>query len=232
MSVQSLSHGVWAFEENGVRSFLILGTNRALLLDTGWGTYDLQSEIKKLTSLPITLVLTHSDIDHIGLNEHFKADAWAHPAEFLSLAKKTPGITYHRAEDGQVFDLGGRSLKVIHCPGHTPGSIALLDEANGILFPGDIVSEATIFMFGEGRDFNEFIASQKRFKQLKNTVKTIYPCHGPCPIEPDGIYDELAELAARVIAGEKVTEVEHMVFPDEEFDVFIHRNGRASMYTF
>ena len=123
-------------------------------------------------------------------------------------------------------------MKVIHCPGHTPGSIALLDEENNILFSGDTVSEATVYMFGEGRDFNKFIESQERFKLLKDTVKIIYPCHGPCPIEPHGIYDDLAELAARVLEGEKVTETEHMVFPGEEFDVFIHGNGRVSMYTF
>lgn len=44
-------------------------------------------------------------------------------------------------EDGQVFDLGGRKVTVVHMPGHTPGEIALVDPSSRILFSGDACNQ-------------------------------------------------------------------------------------------
>ena len=46
---------------------------------------------------------------------------------------------YTVVEEGHVFDLGDRSLRVVHLPGHTPGSIGLIDERVRILFTGDVM---------------------------------------------------------------------------------------------
>ncbi|MFE8950303.1 MBL fold metallo-hydrolase [Streptomyces sp. NPDC007856] len=49
-------------------------------------------------------------------------------------------LRVHRTlQDGDVIDLGGRSLTVLHLPGHTPGCIALLEEHTGALFTGDVI---------------------------------------------------------------------------------------------
>ncbi|MER6144928.1 MBL fold metallo-hydrolase [Streptomyces sparsogenes] len=49
-------------------------------------------------------------------------------------------LTVHRTlQDGDVIDLGGRALTVLHLPGHTPGCIALLEERTGALFTGDVI---------------------------------------------------------------------------------------------
>ena len=52
--------------EQGVRFFLITGTERALLLYTGFGGPDLPARIAEITDLPLTVVLTHGDGDHTG----------------------------------------------------------------------------------------------------------------------------------------------------------------------
>lgn len=49
-------------------------------------------------------------------------------------------------EDGMEIDLGGRVLKVIHTPGHTPGEVCILDETSRTLFTGDTANVGIILM--------------------------------------------------------------------------------------
>ena len=57
-----------------------------------------------------------------------------------------PIYEYLPMEDGMEFDLGGRVLKVIHTPGHTPGEVSILDETSGTLFSGDTANVGIILM--------------------------------------------------------------------------------------
>jgi glyoxylase-like metal-dependent hydrolase (beta-lactamase superfamily II) len=84
--------------------------------------------------------------------------------------------------DGDVLDLGGVGLEVLHTPGHTPGSICLYDRVDGVLFTGD-----TVFAEGVGRtDFagGDAGALRESLERLvgfceENGVEKIYPGHGP-----------------------------------------------------
>ncbi len=62
-------------------------------------------------------------------------------------------------EDGDIIELGNRTLEVITIPGHTPGSIAVLDIENRVLYGGDTVQDGKIFMFGVQREFHAYIRS-------------------------------------------------------------------------
>lgn len=59
---------------------LIVGSQRAMLLDTGMGNFDMLSIIKEITDKPVMLVLTHAHYDHIGGIGQFK-DIYMHPAD-------------------------------------------------------------------------------------------------------------------------------------------------------
>jgi len=220
---------IWTFEEEGVRSFLVLGREKALVIDTGYGEVDYLSLIRsRITTLPLLLVNTHSDGDHTGGNAQFEGlPRYAHPDEFSTL----PGGGYLPAEDGFIFDLGGVRLEVVHLPGHTPGSIALLDRAQGILFSGDMAGEGTIWMFGPGRDLETFIRSQDRLAALSD-VRQVYCCHGPLPVDPRGLFGDLKALARAALDGTSTWEPEHLSFGDMGFDVKRHRAGRVSLFTF
>lgn len=85
-------------------------------------------------------------------------------------------------------------MKILFTPGHTAGSICLLDEASGILFAGDTVSYGPVFMFGEGRNMKKYLDSLYRLKQMSKDgiYNMVYCCHGTCPMAADTVDDLIA----------------------------------------
>lgn len=196
-----LPDGTIQIEEGFVRSFIIAGREKALLLDTGNGAGDLKALCESLTDLPITLINTHADRDHLGCNRQFDAafmheDDW--PRARRSLPEDYPLLP---VKEGDVFDLGGRSLEVLHIPGHTPGSIALIDRENRILFSGDSVQNGDIFMFGEGRNMEQFQSSMQGLLNMRDCFDTVYPCHHGIPVSPD-VIKSLIGGAEKALKGE------------------------------
>ena len=227
-AVKKLTDNVWTFDEFGVRSFIVVGENSALVIDTGMGNVDFLGEIKKITNLPIMLVNTHSDIDHVSGNSVFSEyPSYAHTKEVKYLA--TDAHPFTAIDEGYIFDLGGVKLEVIWTPGHTPGHICLFDRENGILFTGDTASVVPIWMFGDDkRNFTEFKKSLKKLISLKG-VKVLFPCHGDIPVSPDGLFEEILALAESIERGDtEWSEAE----PAEGLKVKLYTLGRAQIFTF
>ena len=161
-----------------VNTYLVEGTERAILIDGGAGLGDLAADVRALTDKPIDVVVTHGDGDHTAAAGCF-GKAYMHPLdknrgemfkamgdtramakfmvttrgpvrnpetpveELLALvpAEPLPDPVYEYVEEGHVFDLGGRTLEVILTPGHSDGSICLLDKENRLLFTGDACND-------------------------------------------------------------------------------------------
>lgn len=190
-TVIQYSPTVWAFDQEMVRCFLILGSERALLLDTGASPCDLPAMIREITDLPVTVANTHGDGDHTANNNLFPA-VYIHPDD-------APLLHSHFGEpqpvtcavlplaDGRIFDLGGRQLEVIHVPGHTAGSCCFLDRANRLLFAGDTVQRDSVFLFGSHRVTEKYAAALEKLQTFSADIERIFPCHGPCPVDADTI---------------------------------------------
>lgn len=199
--VHQIDASCWRIEENGVRAFLITGTEKALLVDTGFGTGNIKEIVDNMTDLPLMLVNTHTDRDHIGCNLLFEK-AYMHPSEYDRYHQGGgAGLAVEPLWEGDRIDLGGRSFEVILIPGHTPGSIALLDAENRVLFSGDSVQAGTIYMFGPGRNIKAYIASMIKLDAISNRFDTVYPSHGPIPVSSD-ILGGLIIGAKRILNGE------------------------------
>ena len=81
LEAAKIDNSSYRIEDNGVRSLLFIGTERALLVDTGFGNAgSLRNVVEALTDKPVMLVNTHADDDHTGCNHEFDC-AYMHPAE-------------------------------------------------------------------------------------------------------------------------------------------------------
>ena len=201
MEIIKINENTWRIEDGGVRFFLLAGENKALLIDSGMQVHNAKEIAESLVELPIELLNTHGDMDHVGSNDEFDS-FYMNPAEasnYYNSNKKTGTII--PVSDGDVIDLGGRELEIITLPGHTPGSIAVLDKKNRVLISGDPIQDGDIFMFGIQREMHAYILSLEKLEKYKDRFDEIYPSHGTFPIGPE-IIRALHEGAIRVLKGE------------------------------
>jgi glyoxylase-like metal-dependent hydrolase (beta-lactamase superfamily II) len=86
-----------------------------------------------------------------------------------------PATVTRSLTDGDVIDLGDRRLRVVHAPGHTPGSIVLLDEDLGWLYTGDVLNDGPVFDEMYGADIPTYVASMRGLLDLD--VALVHPGH-------------------------------------------------------
>ena len=222
-TVNEVSEKVWVISDHNIDNiYLIEGTDSALLIDNGIGVADLASAVKKLTDKPLIVVNTHGHPDHCGANYQFgrvyihPADSGAarsfnHPETRKNMASGMMGdatlspedvytgeIYYTQLlplEEGQVFNLGGRFIKVMETPGHTPGEICLLDIRNKLLFAGDN-NNSLVWLFLDGcTPLSEYLVTLEKQKERIAEFDIIFPGHGP-QMSSDFILDQIACVKA------------------------------------
>ena len=185
-----MNETTWRFEDNGVRFFLLLGNVKAALIDTGMNTPNARALAEEITDLPLILINTHADPDHISGNGAFE-EFYMSPAEEDNYRSNNGAGNIIPVKEGDIIDLGDRPLRIIDIPGHTPGSIAILDEKNRILISGDTVQDGNIFMFGKYRNLDDYIESLKHLAIYNEKYDDIYPMHGTIPVKKELISDLL-----------------------------------------
>lgn len=192
-TLRELDPGFYALEQEMVRAFLIVGDERALLVDAGGEPFDVNEIVRSVTPLPCDLFFTHCDGDHTASHAQFEA-AYCHAddQELLLHGRDPVQCRLIPVEDGHVFDLGGRRIEVLHIPGHTPGHCCLLCRDEQWLISGDCVSYDTVFLFGPHRDPARYRSSLDDLAALRSEFSLIYPCHGPCPIPVSAVDEERA----------------------------------------
>lgn len=200
--IRQYDQNIYAIDQEMVRSFVIIGEKQALIIDAGAQSVDFMSYVREMTSLPVKLCLSHSDHDHTANLDQFD-EVYIHEDEIPFLQQQN--IKMNVIHEGDVFDLGGRELEVIHVPGHTPGSICLWDRQHHQLFSGDTVSYGPVYMFGSLRHMDDYIASLTKLQSMLDKQVTIFPCHNTCPIKVDVISQLLsccAGIKSHQIQGE------------------------------
>jgi hydroxyacylglutathione hydrolase len=136
LAITKLEDNMWLIEtSDNCTMYLVEGSQKALLVDTGTKVEKLDTVVRFITKKPLIVVITHAHGDHAGSIGFFK-EIYMHPADtLLSLRKFEGKINF--VKDGDVFDLGGTQIEVSHMPAHTPGSIVLLDKKAGNCYSGD-----------------------------------------------------------------------------------------------
>ncbi|MCQ2572803.1 MAG: MBL fold metallo-hydrolase [Treponema sp.] len=211
MTVTKEPEGFFILDDGRVRCFLFVGENDALLIDTAFPDSNIIDEVKKITSLPVKVALTHGDMDHTGGLKDF-GKCYVHGEDFKMIPDS---IEKHELKEGDILTAGNCSLKVIHIPGHTYGSIAFLEEEKSFILTGDGVQKnGMIFMFGENRNFPLYLESLKKLRDLvkSRNIKKIYPSHSECPLPPEAA-KKVLEDAENIYAGKIPMLKKHEFFP-------------------
>jgi glyoxylase-like metal-dependent hydrolase (beta-lactamase superfamily II) len=194
-------------------SHLIVGEDRALLFDTGMGFLPIRPVVERITSLPITVLNSHTHYDHVGGNSEFseilaidsdytRANMAGFPNEKLSVdldldafCKGTPAgfdrstfrtrpwKSTRSIADGEFLDIGGRTLRVLHVPGHTPDATALLDAENGLLFTGDSYYDGAIWLFVPETSLADYERTIERLAEVGESVHYLLGAHNAARVD-------------------------------------------------
>lgn len=178
-AVQDLGDHVYAIGEpryyQANYSYLIIGARRALLFDAGSGTRDMRPVVARLTSLPVTILPSHLHYDHLAgigpqdrvalvdlpstrrrvAHGRFRAGRYEFLGMFDGLAAPSFPVA-EWIEPGAEIDLGGRSLRLLSTPGHTPQSVSLYDRKAHRLFTGDFIYPTMLYAFLPGVSLTEY----------------------------------------------------------------------------
>lgn len=189
------------FNDFQVNTYLVWDESLdCLVIDPAFYSGDEQESFLKLISeMGLNVVgqlNTHCHVDHIlGVNfmkTHFNAPLRAHPQE-LQIIKNAPlmgdlfgwkveaieGIDVYLSED-EMISIGDYQLKVLHVPGHSPGSIAFYSAEGGFVITGDALFKGSIGRTDlPGGDYDTLIASIGSSLLTLPDETQVYPGHGP-----------------------------------------------------
>lgn len=241
-NLDEVKDGVWFIsDKTGANCYLVEGETKSLLIDTGWGLANLSEQVRLITSLPVDVVFTHGHPDHVNgafqfsdlyiksedeklmemfydketreqiinrfkeiLASDFSIDDWVN----AQITKPSP------VSDGYIFDLGNRQLKVIECPGHTAGSICLLDSIDGILFSGDsLLAKPVLMNLETSMGLKTYLNSIKYVNTFADDFNMILSGHDDKPVDPI-IIEELICGVSDIINGKIEGKVEKTRFGD------------------
>ncbi|MDR1629566.1 MAG: MBL fold metallo-hydrolase [Oscillospiraceae bacterium] len=200
---EEIAPGIFKINEfDAVVCYLVIGSQKAAMIDSGTGYGSLLEFVRTKTDLPLELIITHAHTDHIGGMGQFPV-ANMHRGDH-SLAKMTKYLrrVYYKnlkpavkkrhnlkktdiekfphktrlqsVEEGDVFDLGGRTLEVFHTPGHSKGHIVLRLKEDKILFIGDSVMDYMMLNTPGCTSLEQWLQSAKKILALAEGYQVFY----------------------------------------------------------
>jgi glyoxylase-like metal-dependent hydrolase (beta-lactamase superfamily II) len=148
LSITKLEKNLWVVEtSDNTTMYIIEGSKKAMLIDTGTKCEKLDEVIKQITQKPLLVMVTHIHPDHAGNIKYFD-QIYFHPADTILM--RTMKVAYNGkinyVKDGEKFDLGEITIEALFTPGHTPGSIVLLDRKSGNCYSGDSFGSGQVWM--------------------------------------------------------------------------------------
>lgn len=176
-----------------VNSYVVYHQGEAVIVDPGGPLEGVLAFLAEENLKVLAIINTHGHADHIAGNawcmEKTGAPLWIHEldAQYLGdpslhlgpqVRLEVPATKAHRLlEEGNVIEFGGKSLRVIHTPGHSGGGISLY--GSGVLLSGDTLFKESVGRWDfPGSDGNALQKSLFRLAQLPPET-VVYPGHGP-----------------------------------------------------
>lgn len=220
-TVTKLSEHIYLFNDNHeATGYLVVGKEKALVIDTMNGLANVLQLVRTITDLPVTVINTHGHCDHIFGNIYFE-ETYVHKDD-LALAKEHSsfpefadmchrfGMTmppFHTIEHGEIIDLGGATLEVILTPGHTPGSICLLYREERVLFTGDAINCHLWMQLDNSLKIRELADNLEKLLDLKKHADKILHGHAHS-YEDISLLQELYEGARELADHPELSETD------------------------
>lgn len=178
-------------------NYLVTGSERALLFDTGPGVRDIAEVVRALTPLPVTAMPSHMHFDHTGNLHRFPDVAIADLPVLRAVMRdgllQEPGDLFlghyegmtwkpfrpqHWWPPGHRIVLGGRTLEVIHTPGHAPDHVALWDQDNDILLAADFLYLGALYAQVPGSSLADYLSTCESLLPRLTPQSRIFGAHG------------------------------------------------------
>lgn len=204
-----------------VKMYLLIGKEKALLIDCGYGKINLKSIISKLTNKPVTLLLTHGHIDHARGCYAFD-DVYLDEDDFDVFQKhldrefqknyfsKTVEKGRIKKLDFDSFDLGDRKVSLLKTPGHTKGSVCIIDPFSHIAFVGDTINPFDVWLgLEESTSVKTYKESLEKLLSIINKyqIDYLYSGHNTLPMKKSKLIDFISlcdEIIKNKAKGRKV----------------------------
>ncbi len=215
-SKRQIAENVWHISgSKGCDSYVVIGTARAAVIDTGENRRNLRVYVESITNLPLLVLNTHGHFDHTGANGKFK-DCPIYMAPFACRHCKDPH-NYLNPEDydldytptpiteGQSIDLGDILLEAFEVPCHSPGSLAFLERKSRMIFTGDEVETGQVLIYGDMRKLcsvERYFGNMQKLKQLQNEYDYVCPAHNGSPAYKT-IIDDYIVCCEKILSGEE-----------------------------
>jgi hydroxyacylglutathione hydrolase len=203
-------------------AYVIKGQTRAILVDSGSGTRDIAFVADKVTKKPMTVVASHVHYDHIGSHAAFQQVAMADLPELRARVEHnhytpTMGSSLYPWRQGfevtewwkpgDVIELGGRRISVVHTPGHSSDSITLVDREAGYAFVGDLLYGGDLDAWLPGADLEAWLESTRTLLRDFPEIRRVFGAHEKGSMTREDLVALEATLAAIVegrTAGERL----------------------------
>ncbi len=212
----------------GEQMYLVEGTQKAALIDTGSGAGKLRQYVESLTDRPVTVLLTHGHVDHAMGAPEFdtvymsRKDDYIYlqhcelevRKRFLSQSPKFAEVAeedyipvaepdgFLDMEEGDVFDLGGVTIEIYACAGHTRGSVCMLIREERTLITGDACNAFTFLFDAYSTGLSTY---EKNLTELKaktaGKFDRVYLSHGPRRDYPAVLLEEVLEVCEDIKSG-------------------------------
>ena len=189
--IKEVRLGIFLMDEaHEATGYLVVGAERACVIDTMNGYTDLGAAVRRITDKPLVVVNTHGHPDHIFGNMWFD-EAYLNPADaglagqFIADAQfqaicRERGRTMPPFRDllpGDRIDLGGRTLEAYGLPGHTPGGMLLLLREERVLFTGDSVNHHLWMQLDGCLPLRDFVRELDRVMFLQDEADILLHGH-------------------------------------------------------
>lgn len=206
--------------------YLVEGSNKAMLIDSGLGLGKLKEFVHTLTTKPLKLLITHGHLDHVGGAFAF-GKAYINPDE-IPLAKSHNDLqkkkqyaamllggnapddrdfepcelpVFSQLSDGDTFDLGGVTLVTYKLPGHTAGIMTVLNKEERWLLLGDACNVMTLFIDPTSLPIEKYETALTDYKEkYGEKFDRVFLSHGVCEV-PKAVIDGVIQVCDDVING-------------------------------